>query len=71
MTNNDNLKFTVQLKLDNEAMRDSAEVARILRLIAQQVSDYAGDTPLDVIPSIHKNLMDINGNTIGSWDIGF
>jgi hypothetical protein len=71
MIDNDNLKFIVQLDLENEAMRDADEVARILGTVAQQVRAYAGDTQLDALPTLHKGVKDLNGNTVGYWDIGF
>jgi len=52
----------IEFKTDNDAFandNDEWEIARILQLIARQIQDgYDND-----------KIRDINGNTIGSWEI--
>jgi hypothetical protein len=48
-----------------DAPHKAAEVARILRKLATTIEDEAA-----VIATgwNHGNLMDVNGNTVGSWE---
>ena len=56
------MKATIKINMDNDAFqRDPTEVARILRNVAQDIEDY---------PTAHFiGIMDINGNTVGSFEI--
>jgi hypothetical protein len=49
-------KFRMHVNLDNGAFENEGELARILRVVANQV-EYLGDKPLV--------LSDINGNNVG------
>jgi hypothetical protein len=65
------MKFFVELNLNNEAMHDNHEVARILRMIADQVSNSMSDSVATELPNLYKNVKDINGNTVGEWKVGY
>lgn len=57
------MRFTAEIEMDNDAFVDGGygpELTRILRVIAEQINqDDQG-----------RIIRDINGNTVGSWQIG-
>jgi hypothetical protein len=54
-------KLIIELNLDNCAMQDTNELARILSDISSLIPD-AGYQPH------HKKVYDINGNCVGYWE---
>lgn len=75
------MQFTVSIDLDRAAFyvdvtedgpdenwRSGDEVARLLRALADRINANIGDiTALG--PSYTSNLLDINGNKVGTWSI--
>jgi hypothetical protein len=59
-------RFTIEIDLGNEGMEAPSDVAQALRKIATRLDD-ATDMPLAQHPGIGGNVMDTNGNTVGSW----
>ncbi len=56
------MKITIDINMDNAAFEESgAEVARILRKLAERLYD----------PQVGEGgkLQDINGNTVGQWEV--
>lgn len=53
-------KFTVDLSLENVAMEDQREVARILRDIASKLEDAPQSVAV-------YSVRDCNGNKVGTW----
>lgn len=58
--------FTLSINTDNAAFEDDrgAEVARILRMIADEV-----EGGVDRDSGHDGNGRDINGNTVGKWEL--
>jgi hypothetical protein len=57
------MKFTLELNCDNEAFKYNCgnEIARILLEIATKAEYIRGPD--------YGNLRDINGNTVGKWEL--
>jgi len=58
--------FTIKIETDNAAFEGSGcgrELSRILARLAAEIKD--ADTRAD-----SGKLRDINGNTVGSWELG-
>jgi hypothetical protein len=55
------MTITIKLKTDNAAFEqgDSQEVIRILRTVIDRISDGG-------VPYAKGNLLDLNGNTVGT-----
>lgn len=57
-------KFTLTINLGNEAMRGKDDIATLLRLVSNELNiedePYIGEK---------RNVYDINGNTVGSWQV--
>lgn len=61
------MKFKLEIKMDNAAFEDPAELADILRRIAAKFA-MAGEW--EVIPKGEpQRVMDSNGNTVGEWKV--
>lgn len=56
--------FWLYLELDNAAFDDPQELARILRKVADSPDIASNCRAITYVP-----LRDINGNTVGSWEI--
>lgn len=68
------LKFTANIRLANDAMRTPTDLAKALEQLAAQMRQYtAGDPswPITMTAStrIAGNVIDENGNMVGSWSI--
>ena len=57
--------ITIKLETDNEAMQEAGEIARILRELADKISN---ETLLDDIEYHPLAIKDINGNSVGTID---
>lgn len=55
--------FTLKINTANEAF-DNAEIARILRAIAQTIEEYPSANL-----KTERAIRDINGNTVGKWEL--
>ena len=53
-------EFTLRIKLGNEAMQTSEDVAASLRAVANRL-DY-------VLDRSNGEILDYNGNKVGEWD---
>jgi hypothetical protein len=53
-------KFTLEITLGNDAMRDVDHVARALRLLAADIRAEDG-------PGDSGTIRDVNGNKVGTW----
>jgi hypothetical protein len=62
------MKFTLTLKLGNEAMNTALDVAEALRKAAHQLNTELGPTEItDIQDGFGHAIMDLNGNNVGSW----
>jgi hypothetical protein len=60
------MKFTLEIELGNEAMRTGADVGRALdNTVVPWLIDI-GNLPLT---REHGRVRDINGNTVGKWEV--
>lgn len=58
------MQFTLTVDMDNDAFdRDGAELRRILLKVAKRLEDFDGRADRGAV-------MDVNGNTVGTWRIG-
>lgn len=57
------MKFTLEIKLGNDAMKTGADVAKALRDVAKKVQDISVIRRVD----IENRIVDLNGNKIGTW----
>jgi hypothetical protein len=63
--------FTVDIRLGNAAMRSGSDVAEALRHVAKRVEDRGDfiDDENDLIESSSGSFMDLNGATVGRWEV--
>jgi hypothetical protein len=59
------MTFTLTVDLDNAAFDEPGELARILRKAAHQVEDEGSRFGSPVVCPVR----DVNGNTVGSWEV--
>lgn len=56
-------RFTLEIELGNDAMRSDEDIARALKGVAEKV-EYDG-----IISKLPKRIRDINGNTVGHYEV--
>jgi hypothetical protein len=61
------MKFTLEIKMNGQAFEDPSELARIIK---EQVLNRI-DISNKSCGGIDGKVRDINGNTVGQWDIPF
>lgn len=59
-------KLKLEIELENDAVRNVNSVAALLGVVAKDVRSKA---PTDLGACLPKKIRDINGNTVGSWQI--
>lgn len=60
-------RFTLELELGNDAMKSAADIAEALLKTAAHVVEVIGDK--DPKPAHSRSIHDVNGNTVGAWNI--
>lgn len=55
------MKFTVEIELGNDAVQTADDIANILRETADRVDR--------VEVGAFRNIRDLNGNTVGLWQV--
>lgn len=62
--------FTLSIHLGNDAMQTPADLALALRELADKVA--VPDSRETYAPALADSgaIRDVNGNTVGTWDIG-
>jgi len=55
------MNLKININLDNAAFEDEGEISRILRKLADKIS-YDGRID-------GGKIMDVNGNSVGTWEI--
>lgn len=58
------MKFTLEIELGNDAMQNGRDVALALKRLGAKLVDHRFDDGTD-----HGKIMDLNGNSVGTWDI--
>ncbi len=59
--------FTVEIQLGNAAMSSAEHVIDALARVQHQLHERRGE---ELKPFHSRSIMDINGNTVGTWNIG-
>jgi hypothetical protein len=57
------MKFTLEIELGNAAMRTAGDIAGALAKIAGRID------PRDVAAGAGGAVLDVNGNTVGRWEV--
>jgi hypothetical protein len=60
------MKFTLEIELENDAMRTSTHLAKALRDVGERVR---AAMPGVIRAADNGRIRDINGNTVGSWQV--
>lgn len=66
------MKFTMEIELGNEAMKDGDHLARALRLAAGALTDGAPEELYQALErgeELHCRVWDVNGNVVGGWSV--
>ena len=58
--------FTLNLELENDAMKSRRDVAAALRKVADRIGQRDSDGAL----LVEAPILDVNGNTVGRWSFG-
>lgn len=58
------MKFILEIELGNEGMQTGPDVAESLQTIAHDIKHYLGP-----IEGSRQPIHDINGNTVGKWEV--
>lgn len=62
------MKFTLEIKLGNEAMTDTLDISEALkRVVAELESYHVGIDPIEPALGV---IRDYNGNRVGEWGVG-
>lgn len=59
MENHNAEKFTLEIRLTNEAMETTGDIVTQLRKVANLIESYGVNAP--------QRIKDANGNTVGEW----
>lgn len=59
------MKFTLTIELGNDAMQDSIDVAMRIRVVADRLIRLNHDFSVVTIGPVR----DLNGNTVGRWEV--
>ena len=57
------MTFTLRIELGNDAMQSGADVIRSIR------DSFKGEEDLPLEVGVGGRLWDVNGNTVGSWEV--
>lgn len=63
------MKFTVEIELGNDAVQTADDIAQILYSTADRIIDVTGSDPLTEHVGAFRNIRDLNGNTVGLWQV--
>lgn len=60
------MRFTLEIKMDNDAFQDDP-----MGELSQTIKEVAEILPIshENIRSVSGNIKDINGNTVGKWEL--
>jgi hypothetical protein len=59
------MKFTLEIKIGNEAMQNGDDVANALRVVAGRVEGGG-----EFVPGEGNGILDLNGDWVGDWRVG-
>ena len=61
-------KFTLEIELGNDAMRTTDDIATALREIATNIDKEPPQNPIKRFAGSHP-ILDVNGNSVGSFGV--
>lgn len=59
-------RFTIEIEMENDAMRTSTDLICALKEVIAQIRET---NKANLRPVHSRRIFDINGNTVGSWNI--
>lgn len=59
------MKITIDINLGNDAMATGNDVAEALVKLSHHLAEYHAHSRL--LPGCGRAILDVNGNTVGSW----
>jgi hypothetical protein len=59
------MRFTLEIELGNDAMTTGYNVAAALRRVSGQVAELVKKD----LPGAEGAIRDVNGNTVGKWEV--
>lgn len=59
--------FRMSLDIGNDAVVSSLDLSQLIQKVSRKVREYNLDDVTQL--PVDRHIMDINGNTIGSWSI--
>lgn len=62
-------KFTIEIEIGNDGVQTADDIAQILYSTADKIIDVTGSDPLAEHVGAFKNVRDLNGNTVGLWQV--
>lgn len=62
-------KFMLEIELGNALAETADDVAEMLYRTADKLIDYTGSDPLVEHINVFANIRDLNGNTVGLWQV--
>lgn len=62
-------QFTIEIELGNDSVQTADDIAQILYSTADRIIDVTGSDPLTEHVGAFRNIRDLNGNTVGLWQV--
>lgn len=62
------MKFTLEIKIGNDAMLDYDDLSQVLIGMARKM-DFRYREGLDIVSGANSTVRDSNGNRVGHWSI--
>jgi hypothetical protein len=59
------MRFTLEIELGNDAMQTGYNVARAMR----EASNHVAELVKKDLPGAEGRIRDVNGNTVGKWQV--
>lgn len=61
-------KFKLEIETGNDAMCTASDLSEALQRVAKRIKEADYDV-VDLDSSISRGVLDLNGNTVGFWNI--
>jgi len=65
------MKFTLEIELGNDAMQTAEDIAHALQDVAKGLMTYGigGRSRYPITKVDGRKIMDVNGNSVGKWEV--